>query len=492
MSVNNWIGGNITGTLSGSANFFGFANEAVFTTTTETEVRSKYPAGTASLMSVFIGSVSGTPTMTSHFRKNAANGNQTATTSAGGTGWVTDSTHSDTTVDGDQVDGSVTPSGASVTFNGAASILLVHATDGVQIYQSNTGVNLSSGNNSHESPFGGSMQFPAATTASRTQLKTAATLSHLIAVVTNQASAGTITFITMKAGVAANQSAAFASGVNGDSEDTTHTDSVTSGDQWSFSYSGITTNFVTAWSVKVRSNNSGNTPADTASSSESLSSSSTYTSYFMCPNGGASDSKNATETLAETIAPVKLGTHSLRYHLESNTMNQASSLVVRKNGSSGSQTATLASATNGWSVDATHSDTYNVSDLASVMFSTTSTTGSYILKGTGFTTDVGVSVETGAGLMSFNGISLGGNVFQVEGSAGAMHFAGIGINGVAGRREFTTGAMAFKGISISAVGNVIAETVNGAMHFPGITIKAFAFRYGAPGTGAVHFWTFGA
>lgn len=492
MSINNWIGGNIGGTFSSGTNFFGFANVNSFQSSTETDVRSKYPAGTSSMLSVFIGSVVGTPTMTARFRKNTANGNQVVTSSAGGTGWQQDTTHSDTTVDGDQVAGALAPSGASCTMAGSASILFVHATDGVQIYQTNASVNLASGNDGNESAFGGTMAFDLASVNRRTQLQTATTLSHLIAVVTNQASTGTIVIITRKNGFNANQTVSFATGVNGDAEDTTHTDSFASTDQGSFSYSGITSAFVGARSIKVRANNSGNAPADTISTTETGANSSVYTTYFISPSGGSTDQKNATETLAETKAPIQIGTHSLRMHIRNGTTNQSLNLTARKNGASASQTVTLAAGTNGWATDATHSDTFSAGDLASFMFTTTSTTGTYQLLAGGWTTDLGVSVETGAGLMSFGGIALSGHIVKNEGAGGAMHFAGVTINGHAARTETNTGALHFAGITIAAVGHVISEILNGAMHFAGITIRAAGFDYGAPGTGKVHFWTFGA
>lgn len=452
MAVNSWIGGNVTGTLSGSANFFGIANINSFSSTTETDVRSKYPAGTASMLSVFIGSVSGTPTMTARFRKNAANGNQTVTSSAGGTGWQQDTTHSDTTVDGDQVAGALQPSGASVTFNGALSIQFAHATDGVQLYQTNAAVNLSSGNNGNESPFGGVMAFDLATVNRRAQLQTATTLSHLTVVVTNQLSAGTIVFITRKNGFNANQTVSFASGVNGDAEDTTHTDSFASGDQGSFSYSGITTNFTAARSCKVRANNSGGLASDTVSSDETGANSSTYTTYFVTPNGGAQDQKNATETLAQTKAPYGLSTANLRMHIRNGTTNQTLTLNTRVNGVSGNAAAALTAGSSGWAVDSTHSDIFTAGDLGSIRFTTTSTTGTYQLLGTGWTLGAASSTATGAALMAFGGIK-----FVGAGSAA----------------QVSHGVMAFGGIKFAGAGSVLLPSGAAVMHFSGIKLKAF-------------------
>lgn len=477
MSVNNWIGGNITATLSGGTNYFGFANVNAFTSTTETDVRCKYPAGTASMLSVFIGSVSGTPTMTARFRKNTANGNQVVTTGAGGTGWQQDSTHSDTTVDGDQVSGNLAPSGASVTFNGAASIQFVHASDGVQLYQTNATVNLGSGSNGNESPFGGTMAFGGATADYRTQLPTAATLSHLIAVVTNQVSAGTIVFITKKAGAAGNQTVSFASGVNGDAEDTTHTDAVAANDQWSFSYSGITTNFTGARSIKVRSNNAGAVAADTVSGDESIALSSTYTSYFMVPNGGAQDQKNATETLAQTKAPYALSNTNLRLHLRSNTVNQAISLKARVNAATGNGVATLASGTNGWAVDNTHTDTLAAGDLASVMFSTTSNSGSYVLKATGWTLGAASSTETGTASLAFGPLAFNGAGSVAHAAGGTLAFGPLRFT-AAGQAIVTgTGALAFGPLRFVGAG-VAGHLATVALHFGAIKFLAIGANTG--------------
>jgi hypothetical protein len=349
-------------------------------TGTEGQVAQKIDAaGTWSLLTVLVTANTATNTLTLTSRVNSAAGNQTVAVTGGSTGQFQDGTHSDSIAQGNTLDlNAATSESANTTqlaslgckFQGTsvtATILAsADAAGGAgSLNGGSAGVTrfvpiIGTGDNSNG--------WYIATEANVQQKNiSAGSYSRLGTFVTSNTSTNAATVTFRKNTANGNQTFSIGASSTGYIEDTTHTDSVVSGDLINVATtSGAgTVNSVPTFMVTTFTASSTNVDlrqGSTRTASQGFSN--TVTNYMkIC---GGSLFVFATESQSQIKFPFAGTFSNLIANLVSTSGSGAQNMVTRINGGNGNQTISINPAATGYSQDATHSDTFNLNDLVNL------------------------------------------------------------------------------------------------------------------------------
>jgi hypothetical protein len=189
-----------------------------------------------------------------------------------------------------------------------------------------------------------------------------ATYKNMVASVTTSA-AGNNTFNSRKNTAAGNMTITVGSGLTGIFEDTTHSDSLVSGDKWCFSMAAAgTTGLVAALSVTaVCTTDVSEVPFGFAASFNA--------SNQFCGIWQGGTALSTTESTVALQVGVDGKFTNLRAVIDSNSMAGSSSLVFRKGGVTGNQVLTFGAGATGSFEDSTHTDSFTAASLVNFMFS---------------------------------------------------------------------------------------------------------------------------
>lgn len=479
-----------TSKTTSAASYYGpFAGVFVYAAANTTEGLGQVKnRGASTLQNININVITNARVAASTFssRKNTAAGNQSVSVGAGATGVFTDNTHTDSLADGDLYNYNwltatdagahalaVSSAGAQLSMAGQAFVILNTGS-----YQSSgTGLGQSS---TAYSPFAGmaltgSGSFNTTETNAQQPAIESATLSNMYFAGASSTSNGAQ---FRKNTANGNQVHPGTTGNPIVLEDTTHTDSVVSGDV--FNMKQVTGSFQSYQPAVLAVKYLGSTTNQCPLYGGGALVTGTGATAFWPPAGVTS---NLSTEAATQFACPSAGTLSTAYaKLTVNTIGSGQTWQVRINGSNGNQAVSLTASTTGVFKDITHTDSVAVGDLLS--FSTASTfTASATVSNYGllFATSPGTTTltldlpgpveaeatiaadatgrpETGAGLASDGA----GRVETGQGLAGdnsGRIEAGAGVpGGIASPAEFGGGVAGSLPARLDWVGQLLAST----------------------------------
>lgn len=508
MATTSWIGGSINGTPGNVTRFLGLANFGDDTNgLASSEVQAKLPsaAGTYSLMSIFV-SANTASTATLTFRKNGAAGNQTISIGSGATGWFQDVTNSDTVVDGDLVDLRLV-TGANITYKGVYSCMFSVAGAAAITYLGQGGevmsTDFSGGNQDY---FWGGNAGLVATTELATKLTIRAAGAFTKLSILGNTAAQVPHIRSRLNGADGTLDIAQGTGTDGVLQtDSTHTDSVVSGDTWGLRTS---TSGSRRWSTVFVRFTSSSTKFDLVSAAgPSTLGSGTHYIPIM---GQQPATQETTEANANAKAPAAIALSKLRVTVGTNGLVGGSQVfTLRKNGADGASTITVPVTTTGLFEDATHSDTLAAGDLVCVKCVGSNSSGSTQFVQGILADMVTTTTETAVVTTSLSGISQQINALETDSVAITTTLRGISqeVNVSNGHRGTITTTL--QGVSQEVdVSNgrhgVITTTLRGVSQLinatetdlatiqttlRGISQAVIAVVTKAPGTGRRQFWT---
>lgn len=204
--------------------------------------------------------------------------------------------------------------------------------------------------------------------------KTTGTLQNLyIYISANTASIATL--VSRVATANGNQTISIGSGSTAGFEDTTHTDSIVSGNLIDTAFKSTVTTSITFVLISmdfITTNNSLHyitaNPLDNFTPSSGL-------VYFLCIAGGdySEEVSSGTDTGIAFKYPVAASFSGLEVYVRSNSLSSSISPTFRISGASGNQTVTYGSAVTGYLDDTTHTDSISANATLSYTFTWTGT-----------------------------------------------------------------------------------------------------------------------
>lgn len=401
------------------------------TLTTEAQVaRVVRAGGTNSLFTcnVFTNAQTATSNMVLRNQSGALNCNIAVTAST--TGIFQDATHTDTQIATDKVD-------MRCTFPANANFVLtiVHIKwapgTGAQNFQgswSDTGGSWTASTSSYV-PFTGRYVAADTTEANRQALvRVGGVYSNLATYIATNGNANTATQTFRNNTVSGNQIVSITAAATGYLEDTTHTDTVVSGDKvnailtlgsGTISFHPVHTQIMMTL---------GGTQYDVLSDNRGAILSNAADQFL--PLLGQ-NTQFTTELNGQLQYP--FGESFLKLRCNVGTVGTGVSLKFRVNGVDGNQSVAFSGA--GWNEDTTHTDTIVISDKVDAHLAHGSGNAtSYVLA---VTAGSFFNTETGTAVLTFNGISFSGAAKDGQSGTGALHFGGISIHASGGTVVFT-------------------------------------------------------
>ncbi len=336
-------------------------DSAFLTNATETTAAIIYRStGTLSNLYCYIVSNANTGNSTAKSRKDSANGNQSITIGSGVTGNLTDAVNTDTIAAGSKYACQFTASASGGALKPAtAGSTLAASSDSVTRISTGGGTDTSVNTTYYLVCIGGGGV--ANTTEANVQFKNknTATLQNLAVNITaNTASVATAT--SRKNTTAGNMTISIGSGVTGTLEDTSNTDSLTSGDLINFAFQSTVTTTITWGYIACDYLSTGSNSLMVSGASGGLIANANTTSYFL-PCG--QNTMSATESDAQNQAQLAFTASNLEGYISANTVTATSTFRLRKNTADGNMNFTVASSTTGYFEDVTNTDSIAANDI---------------------------------------------------------------------------------------------------------------------------------
>jgi hypothetical protein len=330
-------------------------------------------AGTTSRLGILVTSNTVTATSTASVRKNSGVGSETVSIPASTTGYFEDTTNHDSFVSGDTAEYRVTAgsTGTAITFSSLSTTFLANSGT-VQYYLVN-GTQAFTGTSINDFiPMAGSIYV--STTEAQTQQKNKDTFtySNMYLHVNTNSRTSTSTVQFRKNGTNANLTLSIAAATTGIFEDTTHTDSIVSGDLTNFEVVlGTGTGTLNIFNAGVECFSSANRFQLLAAGAAAGPASSATLYGSVSGNVGVVSSENTVATKTNLSAT----SSNMAIFVLMNGTASSSTINFRKNATNGNQTISVPSLTTGYFEDTTHTDAispsdtidYSVTSAASVM-----------------------------------------------------------------------------------------------------------------------------
>lgn len=472
MAGDTWLvfGTNVTnggGTL-GVGIFWPVIQSSMNTYSTEINSQSKTAAGVMDKFLIDIEST-GAGVSVIGMRLNGVNTALGASQTSGTTGKFEDLTHTASSAANDLLNATTFSGTAATGFGSMGGAHFVATTTEAMLtgVQGQNSWNYGSTSREFTKLLGGYEFTASTTTENSTQMKQRAVgaYNHLFCNITANSKAGAVTVVIRKNGVDGVNTLAIGSSATGEFQDTTHSDSIASGDLTCVGYTTAnagTTTFSQVIAIFSPSSHQWDAGSNTSGSTGSSGNTIFQVLAGQNPAGG-----QLTEANAQYLFRFATTVQNLRTNVLSNSGTLCAE-NYRANGANGNQSASITAATTGYFEDATHHDTIASGDLGCT--SRTSSTGANINELPHITMGTGVSGET---------------------ASIAMTFAGISIAIAATNQDASHIAMTFGGITMAGTLDVEA-TFRGpiAMTFGGISMAVNAQELGVSGSGKRQFWTF--
>lgn len=336
--------------------------------TTEAFVKVKHKiAGTYMGIRVYVVANSfSTSVVTIRFRKNAGNGNQVFTISAGASGVFSDASNQDTVAVDDDVNASiVTASGGTGTIQIANITAVFSATSGhsIPIGLGSGGQIYSAASTTYYIPFCGNGSNIGVEATKQLKVGVIGSLFGFSTYVDTNTRGTTTTFKTRVNGADGSQIFTVSAAATGFFQDTTHTDTLsnatdlinatisTSTGTGSFTLRGLNVQFTSSDGAK-------NLNASAVGGGIARAASSTGTPYQII-------GILATDSEIRVSLPFQFATvlSNMRVYVSANTYTVEGTMQIRKNGGYGNQTLTITALTTGAYEDTSNTDISNTTDL---------------------------------------------------------------------------------------------------------------------------------
>lgn len=369
----------MAGSNAGNAYFTPNQNGQDQVDTTEGNRKMTVLAGTVDKLRVFIVSVTSTPTAIWRGRLNGASGNLVVTEPSGGTGELEDTTHSDTTANLDTYGIQGTGGGVATTCNNigglgfhyAATVAETVPVGGCGRNSSNT-----SSGNFFEPLMGGFTGINLSSTESSQQHKVRApgTFQDMRSTVSTAKSGATWTFSYRggaAGGTTGNSTTSYASGATGTVDDTTHTDTLTSGDL----VNGMNTSTAATVTTVVQHQGTFVASAHTWDAAGFIANTNGNSAGAFYVILGGDLPILTTEANAQHRMRFASGMQNMRLNCTGNPTT-GFTYQTRKNAANGNNTVTLGSGATGYFEDTTHKDVIASGDLINTSIGTSSSNNS--------------------------------------------------------------------------------------------------------------------
>lgn len=342
-------------------------------------------------------------------RKNTANGNMSVVLTSSVTGWIQDSTHTDSIAIGDLINEAFVGTSASPDCNiittavdvlGSSSAISEFTWSALGPTDANS-YSLSGSTDTFTQLSGGTAAIGAGETTetdtSKMTVRAAGTYRGLQAALTTNTSGSSIKFHNN--GATGNQtiSPATATGTVVLTQDSTHTDSVLAGDKADYVFNAATHTMNTLW---VGCTTVGAASKHDVFLSEQSQTTSIGTSDVFMATGG-SWGTNPTQSQAQTPTIYALTISRLRIHVKTNSQSNATTFLGNTGGVNMTSTVAIGAGTTGVLEDTTHTDSIVSGHNINYQFKANAGTGTLIYDWAGALMDdgsnTGVVNGTGSG-----------------------------------------------------------------------------------------------
>lgn len=349
--------------------------------TTEAQIQTTWrDAGTFSNMACYVEMNVGSSTTVATFRIGASSGNQTVSFVAGASGVQTDTTHTDVVSAGNQLDyqSIIGTGGGSYIYAFGIQFSATTSSNIINKLGCNGALTDTSVSTSYYNPLSGTLSKSTTEANAQFKSKTAATLQNLYVYVSNN-TATVATVDSRIGGSNGNLTVSITSGTIGALEDTSHTDSISSGNLINTAINAtlITTLSITNISVDFLTTTSSTHYFCGISTGETIA-----TSLNTCNWIGGDPVISTTETSRNIPLPgLPFTASNLESYIITNTITANTTLFFRINTSNGNQNVLYGSGITGYMEDTSNSDVINSSAKVNYRWSS-GATGTSIIFGT--------------------------------------------------------------------------------------------------------------
>jgi len=350
--------------------------------TTESQVQSTERASaTYSNLYALIQANSRSTASTIKFRKNTANGNQSASITASTTGTFQDATNTDSVVATDLTCAVlVTGTGSSSQTVASVGVQYTPASGCISKYVAyNNGIipTLASPSATSHAPVAGTWNtlFQSADTDVKFPVRSSGTISNCFVNVSSNTRTTATTAGIRKTGSAGNNSVSITATTTGTFEDTTHTDSIGTSDNLSLYF---TTGSDTSTSAAIRWGGalftSSGTNSDLVASVSNSRARGTTSNTYVHVTGDFGLLTNTTEGICQDVVPFACRLTNLRVKVS--LQNSITTWTMRINGASGNQSVSTAASGSGVYEDTTNHDDLTANAKIGVQISSASSSTS--------------------------------------------------------------------------------------------------------------------
>lgn len=346
-------------------------------------------AGTFSNLDIKVFSNTVTAASTLNFRKNTANGNETVSIPASTSGEFRDSTNTDSVVSGDIVDYKITAGGTGTTLDLTGLSIIFSATSGTVTRLSQTAISAlsdTSANTTTYFPPVGLLQNTATEANTQFKVKSSFTLQNLYVKIATNARATATTFGSRINGTNGNLVVSVPATTTGVFEDTTHTDSLVSGNLFNYyitTVAGVTS--ITIQTIGVELANTSASSHVMACTTNGFTYNANITRWCMLGGGMAG---NGVESNAQLRSDFIHVASNLECFVITNTVTAASTIRFRQNTANGNQVVSIGASTTGYFEDTTNTDIVAAPNEINYQITTGASGTSLIVSNIGYLTTV--------------------------------------------------------------------------------------------------------
>jgi len=468
---------------------------------TNTQIKLRH-AGTLSLLTANVFNNAQTAAGSVQFRQNTANGNQVLSIGATTAGQFQDATHSDSIASGDLVDIMWKAPSAFHAFQISALVMAFDATGATATLLSSsddygTGAQgPSAASTTYFAPLagtgGGSAWFSTSEANLQSLVRAAGTVSNLAMAITANTSTNGLAVTFRDNGTSGNGTFTVPAATTGYFEDTTHSDSVVSGDLINITaITGAgTVNQKPSTISALFVSSAGNYDLQGGQTQTSAAASFQNANNFG-PILGALGSVNAFVAIAEgnvqCKVPVAFTASRMRIRLAINSFGSNVAMALRDNGADVNGALTITAATTGYFEDATHSDSVAANDLVCWRIGAVSSAGAMVPSKFGLTMTSSASATvslTGVAATAAAHAAVAGPQASPAGvqAAGAAHtvLPQVGVTAGAAQSIGSRGNLVFgsvaplAGVSAAGMAGAVRPIVRGVP--AGVAAVGFAGR----------------
>lgn len=355
-------GQNTTAITSANTRYMALGSTSALIIATEANLQTTWrTGGTFSNLYCNVTTNTAASDSTLNYRIGAGNGNQTIVITGSTTGEFSDVTHTDSVSAGNQVNYQIIEgsTGSLVASNTGIQFAPTTTTNTVNKLGCNGSLVDTSALATYYNPLAGVLSLNTTEANAQFTNKLAATLQNLYVYISaNTASVATLT--SRIGGGAGNLTVSIGSGVTGILEDTTHTDSITSGNLVNTAFNSTVTTTVTITNIAVDYLTTTNKTHYIAGIGTGISLTPSLTRYHAIAGNFVSTANS--EITAQSKTGIAFTASNLEAFAITNTLTANATVKFRKATANGNQILTYGSGVAGYLEDTTHTDSVTASN----------------------------------------------------------------------------------------------------------------------------------